>query len=63
MLPRWPAVAPPGLMRAARLVGLVNPRNGDLIEFGCEVSLSDCVAPVRGQERLRTYFERHLGGF
>ncbi len=43
---------PPGLFRfGAKVVGWVNPRMGDLLEFVTAVSLTDCVAPKVGRQR------------
>jgi uncharacterized protein YbjT (DUF2867 family) len=52
---------PPGVMRAsARAIGLVNPRNGDFLDFIVRASLSDCVAPMAGELRLAAYLESRV---
>jgi hypothetical protein len=40
----------------------VNPRIAALLEFGTEVSLVDCVAPVRGTRRLEDAFREAAAG-
>jgi uncharacterized protein YbjT (DUF2867 family) len=48
---------PRGLMVAAgRTASLLNPRLGELLEFGAKVFTSRCVAPHQGTRRLADYF-------
>jgi uncharacterized protein YbjT (DUF2867 family) len=55
--PRLPT-SPPEIARfSAAMIGLVNPRSRDFIDFITLASTHDCVAPVRGQQRLGPYFE------
>jgi uncharacterized protein YbjT (DUF2867 family) len=54
--PRVMRVPPAAFRAAAALARPVNPRIAALLEFGTEVSLVDCVAPVRGTRRLDDHF-------
>jgi uncharacterized protein YbjT (DUF2867 family) len=48
---------PPAVFRvAAKIVGLANPRVGELFEFVAAVTTTDCVAPALGQLRLEDHF-------
>ena len=48
---------PPGLFRfGARVVGWMNPRMGELLEFVAAVSVTDGVAPKVGRQRLEDHF-------
>jgi uncharacterized protein YbjT (DUF2867 family) len=48
---------PAGAFRAgAKMVGLWNPRLGELLDFAAAVSTTDCVAPTVGRLRLEDYF-------
>jgi uncharacterized protein YbjT (DUF2867 family) len=49
-VPAWAFAPLPPLVR------IVNRRMAGLVEFGTEVTQSDCVAPMYGQERLDEYF-------
>jgi len=40
----------------ARVMGIFNPRMGELMAFAAAVSVVDCVAPTYGSERLEDYF-------
>jgi uncharacterized protein YbjT (DUF2867 family) len=44
----------------AWLIGLVNPRVGELLGFVAAVSTSDCVAEAQGTSRLADYFDKKL---
>lgn len=54
--PRITAVPPGAFRAAAALARPLNPRIAALLAFGAEVSLVDCVAPVRGARRLEDHF-------
>ena len=47
---------------AAALARPFNPRLSALMRFGVDVSLVDVVAPVRGRQTLRAYFEALAAG-
>ena len=55
---RIPALA---FRLGAKVVGLKNPRLGELLEFVAAVSVTDCVAPSIGQLRLEDYLRRVAG--
>jgi uncharacterized protein YbjT (DUF2867 family) len=55
--PRLPS-SPPGIARlSSTMIGLVNPRARDFIDFITLASTHDCVAPSRGEHRLGPYLE------
>ena len=54
--PRLIHVPAAGFRVGAKLVGLVNPRLGELFDFVASVTTSDGVAPVKGSLRLDDYF-------
>lgn len=48
--------SPPVMMRlSARLIGVVNPRARDFLDFIIQASLADCVAPAHGRHTLGPY--------
>jgi uncharacterized protein YbjT (DUF2867 family) len=56
-------VLPVFLLRVmSTLVRLVHPRMGELLEFVAGVSVTDCVAPVRGDRKLDAYFAELVKG-
>jgi uncharacterized protein YbjT (DUF2867 family) len=49
--------APAAIARMnGRVIGVFQPRLGQLIEFAAAVSTQDCIAPVFGTDRLADYF-------
>jgi uncharacterized protein YbjT (DUF2867 family) len=49
--------APAAIARMnGRVIGVFQPRLGELVEFAAAVSTQDCIAPVFGTDRLADYF-------
>jgi uncharacterized protein YbjT (DUF2867 family) len=59
--PRLPS-SPEAIARlSSRLIGLINPRARDFIDFITLASTHDCVAPNHGEHRLGPYLEAKAG--